>query len=78
MTETAWTPIDSAPKDGGWLIGLVGGKACPICWEADEDDDEHVGWCVATSSYGGVLYSLHCVPDAPPTHWVPLPPPPAS
>lgn len=61
-----WMPIESAPKDGTTVIyGTVKWVTCGHY--ADE------GWWEmnnsSTDAWGGVDY---------PTHWMPLPPPPAE
>lgn len=71
-----WQPIDTAPKDGTWIIVSGDGRVEPACWEQRKDDDGHSGWCAAGSSYGGVLYDIHYELEFNPTHWMPLPPAP--
>lgn len=72
-----WQPIDSAPKDGGWIIAYCDGHVMPLIWvEADEYCDYKSGWCFGTADWGGTLYDGVNEVRVPPTHWMPLPPPP--
>lgn len=71
-----WQPIETAPKDGLQYILVTAGRGV---WVAH--------WCpVAPSGYrfdqpwrSVMLNHYHIAPTArylPPTHWMPLPPPP--
>ncbi len=66
---STWQPIDTAPKDGTWVL-LTGGHAaeptgpCVVgFW--DRDDWAYAHW-------DGSWYSIYEAP----THWMPLPEPP--
>lgn len=72
-----WQPIETAPKDGTEILGCVDQCVSAFLWDDDPDDDGHVGWCISGYSYGGVLYHCHNLPVKDPTHWRPLPAPPA-
>ena len=73
-----WQPIETAPKDRTEFIGFDGVGVFCYSWQAEPDDDDHTGWCIACYSFGGVLYDLHSVPGRAPTHWMPLPAPPVA
>ena len=72
--EQEWRPIETAPKDGTWvLLGSNGtdsssgtwvtqGYFYDEGWRGETTDDGAPGYCV-----------LH---DSQPTHWLPLPTPP--
>jgi hypothetical protein len=72
----AWQPIETAPRDGTWVL-LTGGE----CFGEDDGErtvvaqwDEYGGgtWHFAwyDDGYYGAYYG--------PTHWMPLPAPPES
>lgn len=58
-----WMPIESAPKDVAIL--LYGAKRLGMCVGIHHSRD---GWATDTTSEWMSMY--------PPTHWMPLPPPP--
>lgn len=60
-----WMPIESAPKDQ--TILLYGAKRLEICVGMNHSRD---GWVTDTTSEWASMY--------PPTHWMPLPPPPGQ
>lgn len=59
-----WQPIDSAPKDGSAILSIVGDKIPVVCWWCK--GDYYSGWWRGDAGYR--IY---------PTHWMPLPDPPA-
>ena len=62
--EQQWLPIESAPKDGTEILLYSLGDVGVCYWR---DDEVMTGW-----TWGlGKAFGL-------PTHWQPLPPPPAS
>jgi hypothetical protein len=66
---TGWQPIETAPKDGAWILG----------YGAHEDECGKLG--VPTTpirwAYGdGWLNGTYC--PSYPSHWMPLPPPPGN
>jgi hypothetical protein len=72
-----WQPIETAPKDGTWLL-LAGGKC-----EGDEGDEGRIvsgQWAGGTDPrwqfawYDSGYYGEY----SDPSHWMPLPAPPAS
>lgn len=73
-----WQPIETAPRDGTWVLGWLGEtefyRAHPniIAWTKHN----HVpiyGWVYSSGSAGdGEVEACE------PTHWQPLPPPPAT
>ena len=79
-----WRDIGTAPKDGDPFVALVHRKPFLIqwvdtgdfeTWGATEEDDYlwPSGWDE------GLCWDENsdCEPSARPTHWMPLPPPPA-
>jgi hypothetical protein len=66
--EMKWQPIETAPKDGAWVILFVDvelGKDCGIM----------TGFYIENGEYGywsDEEYQLF------PTHWMPLPEPPCA
>lgn len=65
-----WLPIESAPKDGTQILGLRGNDARAVFW-----GEYYVG-CWMT---GRTLPTMNGEPETfNPTHWQPLPPPPAG
>ena len=58
-----WSPIETAPKDVTVL--LCGAKRLEMCVGMNHSRD---GWVTDTTSGWVSMY--------PPTHWMPLPPPP--
>lgn len=68
-----WHPIDTAPKDGRFVIGSDGERVAPMSWQKKCDDDRYTGWCGACPVDGGMLYVNHVELGFDPTHWMPLP-----
>ncbi len=82
-----WKPIDTAPKDGTKvLIWNSVYDFCPIAWWGEKDGDDSIfyGW----NFEGGHSPCCSCEDDFigwnedidegfMPTHWMPLPEPPA-
>ena len=73
---TDWQPIETAPKDGTPIIGLMvrtypDGSFYPdgAVMMYEVDGIGHTGW-----AYMGVLVNM-VQPDDAPTHWLPLPAP---
>lgn len=73
-----WRTIDSAPRDGTWIIAFNSQGVFPCAWCEEPDYDDYRGWSAAGSGYGGALYSLHNGVFDNPTHWMPLPAPPEA
>lgn len=73
-----WLPIDSAPKDGSW-VSLLSGEGRDVgAWR----DTRYCMIGAPQGSYGpGWVDQNNCLPisgEFEPTHWQPLPPPPAG
>lgn len=73
-----WKAIESAPKDGGDIVLLIGGIAIQGSWDNETRADGYVygdgKWCVESlPSHGCGCCSAE---NDPPTHWQPLPEPP--
>ena len=69
-----WKPIETAPKDGSTVIlGFAGSHSEEGFWMNDPERNHwgEIGWF---SSDADVL----CERPASPTHWMPLPSPPAA
>lgn len=58
----AWQPIETAPKDGSWILGWRQHATRPRLIQFDTDYEE---WA---NEDGEHVYSI--------THWMPLPTPP--
>ena len=80
IIEPQWQPIETAPKDGTYIIAVVApstsrflqhheGRAFVIRHEGFLGSGYNMGWAVYPG-YGGA-------PDGSFTHWMPLPAPPA-
>jgi hypothetical protein len=79
-----WKSIDSAPKDGTWLL-LGGGsffdekdgagvrKPAVARWVSIGPEYDYYGWLIAEreGGYNNVTYEH-------PTHWMPIPSPPGG
>ena len=88
MMMTTWQPIETAPKDG-IILGLIGDSIPDLpfvavlqWWDAatwyelgwaDDELAEPGNGAWAAWSRDGDDWSMHA-----PTHWMPLPPPPAT
>ena len=63
-----WQPIETAPKDGAWVFlywPTMSISAYPAVGHSHGDE---YGWETVNRDYGEVY----------PTHWIPLPEPPAA
>lgn len=79
MPDGIWQPIETAPKDGTWIIVTTPHAededplesnepdCCIVRWAADIHGD---GWAWETAWADQALNTTL------PTHWMPLPPPP--
>lgn len=69
-----WQPIETAPKDGTWIISWNGDEVAPASWgDNSEYQRGEVGWCYGSPWYGGTLYDGINIMKTQPTHWMPLP-----
>ncbi len=60
-----WKPIDSAPKDGTWILACEpGGEWARVSWGRTTSGS--LTWCSARYHFRDGLF----------THWQPLPTPP--
>ena len=69
----AWLPIETAPKDGTWVLlsgGDIGENGRPMV--VGQFEDFHKIWIYLTDDDGFVWQYRN------PTHWQPLPAPPAK
>ena len=67
--ENEWQPIETAPKDGTVFLGYKLGQFRE-CYKVPRDDCDM--WC-----FGGTSGADDLFPNIKPTHWMPLPKPPA-
>jgi hypothetical protein len=81
QTESKWLPIESAPKDGTWILAYCdfadGGKEPRIVrWVADDrpTDDRPFGPFIWATQDGRP--NIGTIAERVATHWQPLPPPP--
>ncbi len=72
-----WEPIKTAPKDGRFLLGFFPDQPLKISqMRYDEamshfDGINNLGWLVGSTNDDSI-------PMTPPSHWMPLPEPPAE
>ena len=76
-----WRPIESAPKDGTWILGVNNrGNCAVIIWAknvADDFGNRHDGWIHPfTTGELSSFWNGGCGSVA--THWIPLPTPPRA
>ena len=79
-----WQPIESAPKDGSYIIAGLFGRSRELAWvthsywstAADRAEDDGLTRAQADDFETGwqVEHDGVCAP----THWMPLPTPPAN
>lgn len=67
--ENEWQPIETAPKDGTVFLGCKLGQFRE-CYKVQRADCDM--WC-----FGGTSGADDLFPNIKPTHWMPLPKPPA-
>ena len=67
--DAEWHPIETAPKDGTVFLGYKRGQFRE-CYKVTRDDCDM--WC-----FGGTSGADDLFPNIKPTHWMPLPKPPA-
>ncbi len=65
-TPTQWQPIETAPKDGTYVL-ITNGQHCHTAYRRDSLGDDFASWCFY-QKYGGAAVVL-----LGPTHWMPLP-----
>lgn len=75
VAEGGWLPIATAPRDADiWVYGLatVWTSSRPFLWQGQAGwyDDDASWWTIAHDDKGEPLKVI-------PTHWMPLPAPPA-
>ena len=75
-SSAGWQPIETAPKDGTYILIRQRSDDSPVGFNAHVCKHDatfpHLPW---TTSYGMILGTN---PNAPVTHWMPLPPAPGS
>ena len=67
-----WRTIETAPKDGSQILVVLGREMSVVEWDAAATEwNDGVGWRdMGDMGWGGMT-------GAEPTHWMPLPDPPA-
>ena len=79
----SWQPIETAPKDGTWMLVACG-------WHREDEDADLDDWCRIVRWAGEERYKGYpwatmdpegieiggTIRENIPTHWMPLPPPP--
>ena len=70
-----WQPIDTAPKDGEDILVYSYPDIVSAHWETDVGDDGEPYWALddGHTRYYALRRHMH-----EPTHWMPLPTPPAT
>jgi hypothetical protein len=70
-----WQPIETAPRDGTWILASCVGQLIPMV-AAFDDDDDSMCWFSFNLVYERAV--RHGEPERKfkPTHWMPLPEPP--
>jgi hypothetical protein len=69
-----WQPIEAAPKDGTPILVVTRSGQYVVTWLTEgETDQNFTGWYVTDNKHGP--FSLR---GYAPTHWMPLPTPPAG
>lgn len=72
MAESGWQPIETAPRDGTWVIlHTAAGGVQPGYW-----GPTYFGYNPAWVQYAHRSEAEEIIGE--PTHWMPLPAPPAS
>ena len=74
MSKIDWQPIETAPKDGTEILGVLGATIAVTYW-----DDKAYEWREKERIHGGWAWNLdECeyMTAWCPTHWMPLPEPP--
>lgn len=76
--EIGWQPIETAPKDGTWVLACREGSKIPMVSAYDDDDDEKYGARWFTFNLALETAMKKTEPDYiwKPTHWQPLLEPP--
>lgn len=72
--ERGWRTIESAPKDGTKMLLNHGGLVCRGWWEAQKYHKKPRPYWDSDRGFMGVQWHR----DHQPTHWMPLPTPPAA
>ncbi len=69
---TDWQPIETAPRDGTEILIFEPASAAKIHVVSWQESEDYKVWC-----YAEEVLSDICPEGAEPTHWMPLPQPPA-
>jgi len=72
--QVQWQPIETAPKDGSWILLWDGYRAISGYWHVeptvDTPDSYEPGWSDWTTDQEDVIWDA---PYCGPSHWMPLP-----
>jgi hypothetical protein len=77
MMSDDWQPIETAPKDGRQVLLFSPGSIPEVVvgkWETYEGDPGEAWWAYAETALSDLFGEV----DPEPSHWMPLPPPPAN
>lgn len=70
LPSLTWWPMESAPKDATWFIGLLAsGEVCRVHYASDLSGSEQPPFQGFFRQTGRASYA-----GCDPTHWLPLPP----
>lgn len=68
VTDDAWQPIETAPRDGTRILGTCEGAVFEMLWMPCYSNNEIPGW----------TDNFEHLNEYEPTHWMPLPPSPKA
>ena len=71
---STWQPIDTAPKDGTWIIVCYNDSPCGV----PDLDSWFPGMKIVRWEYDAWMFCSEYSIGEDPTHWMPLPNPPAK
>jgi hypothetical protein len=79
----AWQPIETAPRDGTAVVGWTGYGCSILAWVDDQpcssdDPGMAAGWLARDGEACPACPALGVEAQGQPTHWMPLPAPPAA
>ena len=86
-TTNKWRPIETAPKDGTWILAFVPATQRTHslqwdvefefeCYDGSEDDGGNAVYRGAWTDHAVASFGYEETKEYTPTHWMPLPEPP--